>query len=282
MVIPTFLFFLYFYIVPFFKGFYYSFFEWSGYSQVRTFVGLDNYFRMVRDSNVWTSLSKNVILFFLITVFTFLLSLIFAVVVAQFRFRENGFWRTVFFFPYILPQVVTGLLWRYIYNPTMGLLNGFFQLVGLEEFTHSWLAEPNTVLPSLSATIIWANVGFFMVLFVTGIKNIPDSLFEAARIDGAGDFQQFAHITLPLLREIMRTQILFFVTTAISGSFAYVNIMTGQNNMSSQVITTYMYKQSFSFADFGYGTTIGMLVFVITLLLTLILRKMTKREIVTF
>lgn len=282
MVIPTFIFFLFFYFIPFLKGFYYGFFEWTGYSNVKKFVGLDNYKKLFQDEYIWNALLHNLFFLIWVSLFIFILSLFFAVAITRFNLRESKFYRILFFMPYVLPQIAVSMLWLMVFNPFMGILNGLLSFLGLENLQHAWLGDPKTVLPSLVVPIVWASTGFFMVLLISGIQNIPTSLFEAAEIDGASEFYQLKNITLPLLWEIIQNMFLFFMSTAIAGTFTYVNIMTGMNNRDAEVITTKMYNESFTNYNFGYGTAIGALIFVISLASALILRKVTKRESVEF
>lgn len=281
MVIPTAAFFFYFYLFPFIKGLYYSFFKWSGYTNVKTFIGLDNFRKLFADKYISNALMNNLTLFIVTTIVTFILSLFFAVVITRGRFREAKVYRSLFFCTYVLPESAVAILWSFIFNPNIGPINSLLEAVGLEQLTRAWLGDPATALGAVMVPTIWTSVGFFMVLFVSGIQNIPQSYYEAAQIDGASELQQFFKITFPLLWEVMRTMIVFFISGSIS-SFAIIKIMTGQNNMATETIASYMHKQSFSFGNFGYGTAIGVLIFVISMTLSLLLRRLTKKETVEF
>jgi N-acetylglucosamine transport system permease protein len=281
MVVPAFAGYCYFGLLPYIRGFYYSFFKWSGYTQVMTFVGANNYRRLFSDANVANALSNNLTIFVLSTVITFVAALFFAVVITRIRFKEIALYRVAYFFPYVMPSVAIATLWRFIYNPSVGILNGLLSSLGLDNLTHAWLGEKSTVLGAVTVPVIWSNLGFFMVLFIAGIENIPSTLYEAAKIDGAGEFRQFTRITFPLLWEIMRTMIVFFISSSIA-CFALIRVMAGGVNPAAEVIGTYMYKQGFLYNDFGYGTAIGVLTFVISFVLALGMRRLTRREIVEF
>jgi N-acetylglucosamine transport system permease protein len=281
MTVPVFIGYAYFGILPYIKGFYYSFFKWTGYTQVMNFVGLENFKRLAGDKNLFNALYNNAAIFLISTLVTFVLALFFAVIITRSRFRESLLYRITFFFPYVMPTAVIAILWRFIFNPSVGILNGLLTLLKLDAWTHAWLGEKATVLGAVSAPIIWGALGFFMVLFISGIQGIPATLYEAAQIDGAGEFQQFTRITFPLLWEIMRTMIVFFISGSI-GCFALVRVMAGLTNPAAEVLGTYMYKYAFQYTDFGYGTAIGMFIFVITLALALIMRRLTRKEIIEY
>jgi N-acetylglucosamine transport system permease protein len=281
MTVPVFIGYCYFGLLPYIKGFYYSFFKWSGYTQVMTFTGLDNFKRLVGDKNVFNALYNNFFIFLISTVITFILALFFAVVITRSRFRESMVYRVIYFFPYVIPTVGVAILWRFIFNPTIGILNGLLTVLKMESLTHAWLGEKTTVLGAVAVPVIWGSLGFFMVLFIAGIQNIPAALYEAAEIDGAGEIQQFTRITFPLLWEIMRTMIVFFIGGSI-GCFALIRVMTGLTYPAAEVLGTYMFKHAFTYADFGYGTAIGIFIFVITMALTLILRRLTRKETIEY
>jgi N-acetylglucosamine transport system permease protein len=281
MTLPVFIGYVYFGILPYIKGFYYSFFKWTGYTQLMNFVGLENFKRLVRDKNLFNALYNNAAIFVISTLVTFVLALFFAVVITRFRFKETLLYRITYFFPYVMPTAAIAILWRFIFNPSVGILNGLLTLLKLDSWTHAWLGEKATVLGAVTAPIIWGSLGFFMVLFIAGIQGIPDTLYEAAQIDGAGEFQQFTRITFPLLREIMRTMIVFFISGSI-GCFALVRVMAGLTNPAAEVLGTYMYKYAFQYTDFGYGTAIGIFIFVITLILALIMRRLTRKELIEY
>jgi N-acetylglucosamine transport system permease protein len=281
MTVPAFAGYCYFSLLPYLKGFYYSLFKWSGYTRTMNFVGLSNFIRLAGDKNIPNALRNNLVIFLLSSLITFALSLFFAALITRAKFRESAIYRVGYFFPYVMPGVAVALLWRFIFNPGVGILNGLLRLAGLEAWTHAWLGDRATVLGAVTAPIVWSSLGFFMVLFIAGIRNIPETLYEAAQIDGAGEWRQFFHITFPLLREIMRTMIVFFISGSI-GCFVLIRVLSGGNNTASEVIATYMYKQGFQYSDFGYGTAVGVLIFVISLSLALVTRKLTRGELVEF
>lgn len=288
--VPPLLLYIVFFLYPAFKAFMMGFYSWSGLtSGSEKFTGLENFKTLVKDPIVWTSIKNNFFLMLVIPVITMIISLFFAVLLTRRKLPEKNFYRTVFFFPNVLSVVVISVLWNFVYNPVLGILNSLLEAIGLDNLTRPWLGDSSTVLWAIAVTSIWSSIGFYMVLYMAGIENIPVQLYEAATIDGAGEFKQFTHITFPLLWEVIRVTIIFFISGIFYGSFTYVNVMTnGGPDRASEVLTHYMYKQAFNseslFANsnVGYATAIGIVIFIIGISLSLLSVRLTARESVEF
>lgn len=243
------------------------------------FVKFENFERLFQDKTMWLSLWHNLEFCVIGGILIFVIAMFNAVVITQSRLREKKFYRVAFFFPNILSIVITSLLWMFIYNPSFGILNGFLDLIGLGEFTKAWLGTKETVIPSLIATWVWMSTGFYMVLFMAAIEGIPDSIFEAAELDGSNSWQKFRHITFPLLKETSKTALVFFFINAFSGVFTLVNVMTdGGPSRASEVLTNYMYNEAFQQSDFGYATTLGVFVFFVLLLISSVMLVLTRTK----
>ena len=282
-VLPTFLFFAIFFILPVGQSFYISLFRWSGLSARKTFIGLANFRRLFQDDEILSALLHNLFMLGVATVFTFILAMFFASVIARKNFREAAFYRTVFLFPNILSIVVTSIIWMFIYNPSFGILDALLRNIGLESLIKTWLGDADTVLPALVVPIIWMQTGFYTILYLSAMQNVPASLYEAADLEGAGQVTQFFNITIPLIWEIIRSSLIFFVTHSFNLTFALVLVTTkGGPFRSSELLTTYLYEQAFEFSDFGYGTTIGILVFLLMLTLAGTAQLISKKEVVTY
>lgn len=282
-VIPTLLIFSIYVIVPFIRTFYLSLTDWNGYGNKMNFIGLDNFKALIKDDLIWKAFQHNVVLFAIGFVITFLLALIFAVALTRSKMREKNFYRIIFYFPNILSIVIVSVVWMFIYNPTIGLLNGFLKAVGLQTWTHAWLGELNTVLVALAVPWIWMSVGFYMILMIAAIENIPSSLYESATIDGANEWNQLLKITIPLIWEVLRISIVFFILNAFSGTFTIVDITTkGGPARASDLLTTLMYENAFTNSRFGYGTAIGTFIFIILLVLSLVWLKLSNRETIEY
>ncbi len=226
-LVPTFILFAIFTLYPLFSGLYYSFFDWSGSSSNSEFIGLDNYRRLFSDNIIPMTIWHD---YFLVITKVFgimILAIFFAVALTQLKIKEAPFYRVVFFFPNIMSVVVIGILWTFIYNPSLGLVNSGLEFLGLESWTRPWLGDQDWALPSLVLPSVWAGIGLFMLLLIGGISNVSKSYYEAAEIDGANQWQQFWKITLPLVWPQIKISILYIVITTLNGSFIIVQIMTG-------------------------------------------------------
>lgn len=242
-----------------------SLFRWSAFSK-EIFVGFDNYETMWADPVFWSSLFNNVAYAIVSVIFQVFGGLVLAAILEELvRGRLKGFFRTVYFIPAVLSLTVVGLLFTFIYNPQIGLVNGFLDLVGLEQFQHSWLGESATAIWSIIAMSQWQSIGYVMVLFIVAMQRIPRELYEAAYIDGASRIQAFRRITVPLVREMT----LLATIITISGAFLVMNevwVMTaGGPNNSSHTLASWMYKSAFFNDQMGYAAALAVVIFVITL-----------------
>jgi len=282
-LLPTFLVFCIFTVYPMLGGIYYSFFDWSGTSSVKEFIGLDNYQRIFHDAVIPKAILNDYFFVFIKLIGIMLLALFFAVALTQLKIKEAPFYRIVFFFPNIMSVVVIGILWQFIYNPNIGVVNGVLRSIGLEEWARPWLGDMTWALPSVAIPAIWAGIGLFMLLLMGGITNIPKSLYEAAHIDGASEWQQFWKITVPLIWPQIKTSIIYIVITSLNGSFVLVQVMTsGGPGMATEVMGSYLYQKAFEDFQFGYGAAIGVLILVISLVTVVVLQFILKKEKVEY
>jgi len=266
---------------PVIRALWVSFNRWDGYARSMTFVGLDNFKNILfNDPVFWGSFKNTFYLLAVPGVITLALALFFASVLSS-GIKGSKLFRVAFFFPNIMSVVIVALLWSFVYNPSFGILNGLLRLVGLEQLTRTWL-EPIRVIPALVAPIVWCGVGFYMILFLAGIQNIPQVLYEAAYIDGANSWQSFRHVTLPLLREILSIAIVFIVIGGLKIFGLLWVITSGNPTRHSQVIASYMYQKAISEGNMGYGTAISVLLFILVLTATLISMKMTQGKKVEY
>ena len=282
-IVPTLIFYLTFFGYPILEAFYISFLRWTGLSSTKTFVGFDNFKRLFEDKVVWKAMLNNVTMLFYGMIIIFILAMFFATIIVRKGYKESKFYRVVFLFPNVLSVVVISIIWSFIFSPNMGIINNFLNLIGLENLARTWLGDENTVLGSLVVTQVWTYTGFFMVLYMSAMKNIPKAMYESAQIEGASEIRQYFSITIPLMWEIIRTSLAFFVARFFKTTFPLVYVMTGGGpNRSSEILSTYMYEQGFVNSNFGYATTIGLLLFAVMMSINFILQKVTKREVYEF
>lgn len=264
------------------NAFWVSLHHWRGLREM-TFVGLENFVEMPQDSVFKRAFEHNLFYVVVNTVTTVVLAMIVAVALTG-KVRGGGFFRTTYFFPATISVVAIAAVWKMIYNPVWGppaLLSRSFQLD-----PPLFLGDEKLVLPSIAMVVIWGAMGFHMTLYIAGIRSIPQVFYEAARIDGANGWQQFWHITLPLLWDVLRVSVVFLIIFGLN-IFATVRMM-GRAEYAptlpprSHTLATYLYEVSFINSHYGYGTAIGIVLFFVTLIVTLISLGLTRRERVEY
>jgi raffinose/stachyose/melibiose transport system permease protein len=256
-----------------------SFYSWSAFSAQPAFVGLDNYTTAATDPVFWHSLRNNVLYAVISLVFQVGLALVLAALLEEVvHQRLRGILRTVYFIPATISITVAGILFSFIYNPQIGLLNRGLEAVGLGSLAQDWLGDPDTAIFGVIGMSQWQSIGYTAVLFVVAIQRIPRELYEAARVDGAGHVRTFRSVTVPLLREM--TTLVVILT--LSGAFLVFNeimVMTaGGPSNSSQVLNTWLYHNAFLTDNMGYAAAIGTVIFVITFSISAAQILITRRR----
>lgn len=267
---------LVFVISPFIQAIYYSMTSWTGFSAKMDFIGLNNYVKLFQDDIFMKSMGNSIILAIFLPIITIALSLILASLVTvggssrgQIKgLRGSSFYRVVSFFPYVIPAIVIGILWGAIYDPSSGLLNGLLTRAGLGQFKDfAWLGNETTAMGASMFVIVWGFVGFYMVLFIAGIKGIPAEIFEAARIDGAGRFRTAISITIPLIRDNVQTAYIYMGILALD-AFVYMSALNsgGGPNNSTLVMSQQLFSTAFSKGQFGLACAMGVVLAAITMI----------------
>ena len=243
------------------------------------FVGLENYRRLQADPVVWTSIVNNTLYAVISVVRQAYVAFVLAALIeglAGERWRR--FWRAVYFVPSAISITVTGLLFYFIYQPDIGLLDSALTQVGLAGWSRAWLGEEGTAIYAIIAMSQWQGFGYSTLLFAIAIQKIPRDLYDAAIMDGAGTWRRLWSITFPLTREMTGLMVIITITGAFQ-VFNEVMVMTGGGpNNSSQVLGTWLYQQGFIENDFGYGAAIASVIFVITLMTGFAQLWYTKRR----
>ncbi|MFT7822178.1 carbohydrate ABC transporter permease [Bacillus siamensis] len=272
-LVPALVFLLFVYI-PIFENVFLSLFQWSSFSPEKTFIGLKNYVELFHDPVFYQALSNNVLYAVISIVCQVFGGLILAAVLEDKLVRKwSPFFRTVFFLPVVISMTVIALLFDFIYNPETGLLNQLLQAAGLDQLTRAWLGDDSTAMLSVIFVSQWQSVGYIAMLYIVSIQKIPDELYEAARLDGAGKIQQFFHITVPQTKEMSFVAVVMTLT----GAFTVFNepyILTGGGpGNASEVLSTFLYKSAFTKDMMGYASAIATVVLIITLVLSLMQMK---------
>ncbi len=274
--IPTLLY-LIFMLVPSFGGLFLGLTNWKGMSLKIGFTGLDNYIKAFQDPIFYKAIFHSLYIFVVSTVITFAIALFFAVVLAKKLIRERNVYRTIYFFPTAVPSIIISIMWMVVFNPNFGILNQFLGLFGIAP--QIWLGEGELVIPSVIVIMVWKLTGFYVILFMAAIQNIPQTIYESAKIDGAGEIRQTFSITLPLIRDVVRTSLIFFLINAENCGFQVIYILTqGGPNRASEIMTTYMYSQITEQSRFGYGSALSFVILAITMILALTMLKVTEHE----
>lgn len=285
VVAPAFAAYVLFTLYPNALSIYYSFLEWDGIG-AKTFVGWDNYIRLFHDPFILRALGHNLILLVTVIPITLIISLVLADLLINRAFKENSFYKVLYFFPNVLSLVVIALVWSFIYDGTFGLLNGILRVLGLGG-EHNWLGSKGTALLSMIPLYVWCYAGFYVVIFMNAMRGIPKSLYESATLDGITHMQRFSKITLPLLSGVIRVGVIFLMLSVIKG-FEYMFIMTqGGPGGATDVISLYMFNFAFGSLNlgqhiYGYASTIGMMIFVLLVGLKLILDKFFAKDSVEY
>jgi raffinose/stachyose/melibiose transport system permease protein len=232
-----------------------------------TNVGLANYDRLLHDPIVWSSLWNNCLYAVISMVFQVFGAFLLAAVIEGLESeRMRRLWRAVYFVPSAISITVTGLLFYFIYQPEIGLLDALLKQVGLGELVRPWLGDEHTAIYAIIAMSQWQGFGYSTLLFAVAIQKIPRELYDAAIIDGARPLRRLWSVTFPLTREMTGLMIIITVTGAFQ-VFNEVMVMTaGGPNNSSQVLGTWLYQQGFTENNFGYGAAIAAVIFVVTML----------------
>ncbi|OIJ13857.1 ABC transporter permease [Anaerobacillus arseniciselenatis] len=276
-VLPALLLIMVLIYVPIVLTGYYGLMRWDGVGEM-TFIGLDNYIRLLSDNQFWRSSFHSLLLAIFSTI-SLIGYLIISLILAT-KIKGANFLRKIYLIPMLLSSVAIAQLWLKIYHPTNGLLNSLLFTIGFNN-APAWLADRSLVLFSIFIAIIWQYAGFYILIYYAALKNIPESIIEAAKIDGATPIQIAYKIKFPLILGVFKVTIIL----AIVGSLKYFDliwIMTGGGPAgASEVIASYMYKQAFSSYNFGYGSAVGFYLLLFCLIATWLIRKLTtsKEEI---
>ncbi|GGH76324.1 multiple sugar transport system permease protein [Pullulanibacillus pueri] len=269
-MLPSLVFYFIFLLIPLVFSLFLSFTEWGGFDfSLIKWVGFKNYkdFFFGGHGFLYPVLTNTLIFAFGSVLVSFFIALVISYMIT--RLRLEGFWRTLYFLPMVTNVVAVGNVWDFMYDPTNGLINSFLNTLGLP--TVKFMDNPHIALYSVIIVAVWSGIGSAILILSAGLKNIPDSYYEAATIDGAGSFRLFWNVTVPLLKP----SILFVLITGFIGglqSFNLILVMTGDGGPgnSTNVLGLEMYNQAFKYGQWGMASAMAFILFVIVLIITLI------------
>jgi multiple sugar transport system permease protein len=262
-----------FVFLPMLLGIALGFFSLDGFGNL-SFIGFDNYVRMARDPQFLQSAGVTLLYLVLLVPAIFVVSLALALLVQQ-RIPFIGVIRSALFAPYVISLVVVGLIWQFMLADRVGVLNQFLALFGVSDV--SWLGDPQYTLGTVIVISIWFQMGYYMIIFLAGLQDIPSEYYEAARIDGASALQRLRAITLPLLAPTSFFVLLTATIAVITGGFDLIYILTGGGPAGSTSLLIYfVYEQAFLFGEYGYAAAIGSTLILVLLVWSGIMFKFTR------
>ncbi|CAB4569883.1 unannotated protein [freshwater metagenome] len=277
MILPALLIYALFYLYPTLSNLRYAFTEWDGLLEPR-FIGFENFTRTATNDDIFRKvLGNNIEFSFLVIIFQTAFSLIFAIFLLK-NTRTSIALRTLYFFPTILSSVSVALVWMFIYEPNLGALNTLLRGVGLDSLALSWLGSETITLRAIAFTQVWFHTGQMMVVYIAGLQQIPQELYEAAEVDGASRWQQFKSVTWPMA--LPTTAVVLAYTTIQSfRAFDLIYTMTGGGpNNSTNILVTLIYQSAFGEYRFGYAASLSVYLVVFILLLTWVQRRILRTK----
>lgn len=278
LLLPASIIFAFFVVVPIFKAAYYSFFKWNGLSAMK-FIGLKNFVNIFQDEVFHKAFIHTMLVTFISLLIELPLALLCALIICNKDFKGAVFFRTFFFLPYALSEIVCGIVWQFIYNPQYGFIKGLYDIIAPGQTVPAPLANPNTVLWAILVTVIWKYFGFHMSIMIAGLQDIPDEVREAAKIDGASEAQTTWKIIIPLLKSTLFVSVFF----SIVGSFQLYDIVwamgKGDPVNAAETLVTYLYKYGMKVNKMGYGSAVAVVIFLLCLVFSVFYtRAMLKSE----
>jgi multiple sugar transport system permease protein len=270
-ILPSLIGFIIFYAIPAVRGVLISFTDWDLLTQARS-VGLENYAKLLQDPNFWNSLKVTIYYVLLNIPIQTVLALVIATMMS--RLTKSIIIRAIIILPWLMPGVVVGLLWLWLLDPTIGIINVALRELGIG--TIPFLNVPKYAMPSIAMINIWQYVGYTALLLFAGLQAIPGSVYEAASIDGASEGQMFWKVTIPLLRPVL----VFVLVTSIIGSFQIFDTVAittkGGPVNATKVLNWYIYEQAFTRFNMGYATAISMILFLILIFISMIQMRLMR------
>lgn len=276
-IAPAFFFFTMFIIVPTVASVYYSFTSWDGISPVAKFVGLANYKEIFTSARFGNALKNTVILTVFISVLENAFALGLALLVDNVRWGKNVF-RSAFYIPVLISGIVSGFIWKIMYNYNFGTFNKILEGIGRGDLRQDWLGNTALTLVMIGIVLVWKGAGYYMIIYLASLQSVSAELIEAAQIDGANALQRFRHITMPLISGAFTIN---FTLSLINGLkvFDQINVMTdGGPGFTSETLVYLLYKVGFNEGRQGFGTAVGIMLLLIIIVLNTLQQKFLKSK----
>lgn len=269
-LLPSMIVYVWMVIVPVLRAIQFSLYKWNGLEDLTNYQALDNFIKIFNDQVFREAIGNN----FLIILLSLVLQLPIALGLAtllQSKIPGRALFRTIFFMPFVLSEVITGIIFNYIFRAQGGLVNIMLEWVNIDG--PAWLGEPDMVMYAIFIALTWKYFGYHMVLYLAGLQGIPSALKEAARIDGANEWNVFRHVTLPLMAPTIRLTIYLSVIGSLQ-TFDLIWAMTRGGPVSaSETMATYMFRSGFLKQQLGYGSSLAIVIFILAFVFSLVFQR---------
>jgi len=266
------------FVYPALSGFAYSFTDWSAYGDETKWIGLDNYRQLFSEGVLGLAIKNTLLYALVVTIFVNLFGLMLALLLNR-NSRLGQFYRTSFYTPVVIAPLIVGYLFTAIYNPEQGILNEALRFFGLGNLAVDWLNDSRYALFSIMMTELWRSSGFAMVIYLAGLKTIPQDLLEQASVDGAGAFRKFRNVTFPLLAPSFTVNLLLTVINSLKVFETVLVLTNGGPGYDTEVFNTLIFR-NFSRGNWGYATASGLvLTVIVSVIAVTFLRILRKREV---
>lgn len=276
-LLPPLMLYTYLVILPVVQAGYYSLYKWNGLGPLTDFIGLDNYTKLVSEPVFLRSISHNLLIALLSVIIQLPIALGLALLVGR-ALAGRSIFRVVFFLPFVLSDVITAVIWTFILRSDGGLLNTTLHSLFPTYKNISWLGNPDTVMYAIFATLTWKYFGYYLILYIAGLQNIPAELEDAAKIDGATSWQVIRHIVLPLLGPTTRLTIYLSILGSLQVFDVVWLMTTGGPVNASDTMATYLYKFGFQRFQLGYGSSVAVVIFIVAFGFSLLYQRFIMRR----
>lgn len=268
MIMPAVILFTVFYLAPIFISVYYSFTDFSGIGAAK-FIGFKNYQVLLNDKFFFIALKNTFIILIGITITILPLSFIVALLLEK-PFRGSGVVQSMIFAPNVIAPILVGLIWLFILDPKMGMINAILRSIGLSDYQQQWIGGKTLTPYSVAFVYLWQGLGFYTTINMAGLRSIPADIYEAAEIDGANYFQRIRKITIPMMKNTIVINTILIITGGFKIFETVKQLTNGGPNHMSDVLVTYMYDTTFTSSRYGYGMAVATVSFVLCLIFSII------------
>lgn len=276
LVVPTLLVYMVFIILPIGMSIGYSFTKYSGIGKAK-FNGITNYIRLFKDRLFWISFKNTMIMFILAFLLLLTISFLIALLLNN-KLKAVDFSKALIFSPAIIAPIIVGIIWVYILDPNIGIINSVLDAIGASALKHKWIGGSVLSPYSIAVIYFWQQLGYLVTVFIAGLKMIPEEVMEAVKMDGASFWQKTLYITIPMMKSTIST-VSVLIITGVFKIFEIVQQTTGGGpNHISETLVTYSYSMTFSSSDYGYGMSLATITFVLSLVITGIYSLLTKER----